>query len=330
MGGLPGNAGNTTATLSNIYPGYLSYSHASFLLGASSVADDTLQAVGIGSDPYNAMSFFRQMVDENIYVGAEAHDPTEDLAISSDAINELEELVATYLTTSPSTAGEMKTLEDFVAKARTLYDTYNIDIDNDIDDEVEIFERNSADAYARRRNDFEGAMFDINAIESTTYIQGLALIAGDRLRSVDDLRVKLTVAGRQTRNAFMLQLAEMMIQLQTRNASLYQTLASLRDGHARWRYTALREQQMQDVEYDLGEVTWEIEAVKDAASIMGAIQGIPLSAKKPSNLQTAVSTALSVGPQVGMAIGNAMGSPAAGIGAGLLAALFSYNSNIRG
>ena len=78
------------------------------------------------------------------------------------------------------------------------------------------------------------------------------------------------------------------------------------------------------------EVTWEIEAVKDAASIMGAIQGIPLSAKKPSNLQTAVSTALSVGPQVGMAIGNAMGSPAAGIGAGLLAALFSYNSNIRG
>lgn len=328
MGALPTNPGG--ATLSDIYPAYVSYAHASMLLGASSVDPSDLSAVGEGTNPYNAFNFFQQLVGENVYINAEAHDPTTDLLISSEAIDALSTLVATYLTSTPSTTGEMKTVEQFVAKARELFDTYNIDIDNDISDEVDIFERNSQDTYARRRNDFEGPMFDINAIESTTYIQGLALIAGERARTVDDLRVRLTAAGRQTRNAFMLQLADLMVQLQTRNAGLYQAIASLRDGHARWSYTSKREQAMQDVEYDLGEVTWEMEALKETAGILGAIQGIPLSAKKPSNLQTAVSTALSVGPQVGIGIGNATGSPAIGLLAGSLAALFSYSSNIRG
>lgn len=329
MGGLPSNP-NTAATTADLYPGYLSYTHGLMLLGAESIGSGSMAATNPFSDPYNAITFMRQSVDENPYAGAEAFDPEVPLAISSEAIDAFEELVATYLTTNPETAGELATLDDFIVKAAEIYNTYVVDVDSDITAEVAIFEQGSLDAYARRRNDFEGAMFDINAIEDTPYVMGLALIAGERVRSLDDLRTKLTTAARRDKSIFLLQVSGILAELQTRNAGLMQVLANLRDGHARWNYAAYREQGMLDIEYDVGEVSWEIESLKEAASIMGAIQGIPMSPKKPSAFQTAVSTALSVGPQVGIAIGNATGNPAIGFAAGGLAALFAYGSNIRG
>lgn len=327
MGGLPTTGG---ATLATTYPGYLSYTHALMLVGATALDTTTLEATDIGTDPYNAVAFLRQQVDENPYFLAEAYSPEDALGISNAAIEAFEELVATYLTSTPNTGGEIATVEDFIAKAAELFNTYNVDTSGDIANELDIFEQSTLDSYARRRNDFEGAMFDVNAIESTAYIMGLALIAGERTRSLDDLRTKLTIAARANKSTFLLQLTELLAQLQTRNAGLYQATVGMRDAYARWNYTAYREQQMQDVEYDVGEVSWELEALANASSIMGAIQGIPMSPKKPSNLQTAVSTALSVGPQVGMAIGNATGNPMAGLLAGGLAALFSYGSNING
>lgn len=325
--GLPANQASTLATT---YPDYLVTAHVNFLLGGTGVDDTNMAAVAPGSNPYNALSFTEQAIDENPYTSAEAFDPTDSLAYSAEAIEAFETLVATYLTSSPSTTGEKKTLEEFISKASDLYDTYAIDIDTDIDTLVTEFEADSEDEYLRRRSSFEAGMFAINAIETSPYVIGLALIDGDRTRSIDGLRAKLLTQARRDKNIFLVQLAELMSAMQGRNAGLKQVAASLRADQSRFDYTSNREKLMQDKEYDVGEVQWELETLKSGASIIGAMQGIPLSQKGPSNLATAVSTALSIGPQVGLSIGQATRSPALGLLGGGLAALFSYGANING
>jgi len=299
-------------------------------MGGTSVNSGNMQEVGAGTNPYNAIAFTTSAIDNNPYVAAEAEDPGDALTETDEAISLFNDLVTTYVSATPDTDGEQQAFDDFIEKASGLFATYGIDVDTDLTAEVDAQEAAGEASYLRQRSAFEGAMFDINAIETTPYIIGLALIDNDHTRQLNLFRSQLLAQGRRDKNVFLIQAAELMGNMQTRNASLYQTLSSLKSERARLGYLTRREERMQNVEYDVGEIEWELETVKSGAQVIGAMQGIPLSPKKPSNLQTAVSAALSIGPQVGMGIGTATGNPMLGLLGGGLAAAFAYGSNING
>lgn len=327
-------AGSTFANLNATYPGYLVDAHAQLLSGsvAGVAGNAALTISDAGSSPYNAIAFTEQAVDDNPYVNAEALDPEDALTIARSPIDELEELIDTYITSAPNTTGEQQALEDFVTKAAALYEAHaNTATDAAIEAEVTAFEQESEEEYLRRRNQFEGQSFMINAVDSSTpYLIGLAIISGERSRALDNLRARLRAQGSRDKNVFISQLTQMMLSAQTRNAGLLQTVAAMRGEYARFDYTAHREEMMQNIEYDVGEVEWELEVLKSGISAIGAMQGIPVIQKKPSNLATAVSSALSIGPQVGLSVGNAFGNPVLGLLAGGFAALSAYNANING
>lgn len=325
---------SSTVNLNATYPAYIVDSHAQLLMGslAGVSTDSSLTAYDAGSYPYNALSFVESAVDNNPYTIASAYDPDDVLTTVDTAIDDLKTIVDAYMTTGADVDGEQAILDAYITKAAALYASHGSSAeDAAIEAEVTAFEQDSEAEYLRSRNAFEGSLFDINAVDSNTpYLMGLALLSGDRIRALNRFRAEAKAQAYRDKNVFIIQLAQMMLQAQTRNVGLQQTIAAMRGDQARFRYTSKREEAMQNVEYDVGEIEWELEVLKTGISAVGAMQGMPTIAKKPSNLATAVSTALSIGPQVGLAIGNATGSPALGLLGGGLAAMFSYGANING
>lgn len=331
MSGLPNNAG---ATLATTYPSYLMETHAELMIGS-----DAVDANGVASNPgsyaYNAKLFTEQAIDENPYVDAAAYDPTDDIANVQEQLTALATLVADYIVPGQVTDGEavsdsggneMQLAENFLTKAAALFTS--IGLNPDFAD----IAADTLEEYTRMTNQFEAAMYNVNAITTSPYIIGLANLANGRTRVLARMAAEMEQAAYGLREGvkaqFLMQAAQMMDNMLTRDVGLMQMLAGMTADQGRFSYVANKETSQQDLEYDVGEVTWELDRLRDRAEFMQAIVGVPLAQKKPSQLSTAISTALSVGPQIGMAVGNATKNPGlgmlAGVGGGALAALAGW------
>jgi hypothetical protein len=334
MGGLPSQSG--TASLADVYPPYLSDIHAEIMVGGA-VNNTTLVLEDEGEYAYNAKIFVEQAIDSNPYTEAMAYDPADAIAAVQTQIDALGLLMADFIVAGQVTDGEavsdsggneMQLAENFLTKAAAIF------ADLGINSAFEDIAADTLEESTRLSNQFDAAMYNINAITTSPYVIGVANLANGRTRILARLAAEMERMMYGTRTGtkaqFLTGVAQLMDNMLTRDVGFAQMLAGMTADQSRFDYVSNKEYAQQDLEYDIGEVTWELEALKYRAEFMQAIVGVPLVQKKPSQLSTAISTALSVGPQIGIAIGNAAKSPAlgllAGLGGGALAALAGWSS----
>lgn len=184
----------------------------------------------------------------------------------------------------------------------------------DLDDKQDSFEIDTEDAHLRAINRFSSQMADINAVNSSAFIVGMALMESARQRQITQFRSEMAYRDRY-------------FEIESRKALLAGTLE-----YQKTRLVADVDYLDQRINYLHKNQLWDMELYKYAsnalAGIAGAVSGDNVS---PSRLQSALGGTL-MGAGVGAMAGTYMGGAAAwtsglagagpiGLGIGALAGL---------
>ena len=240
----------------------------------------------------------------NPYTTINAYNPASDITAW--------ESTATTATTNWSNLNPANDLTSYVTTARTLYNTYVYD-DNYIDDQVQIYEDSAMQEAMNSVSRFAAGMADINAVNSSAYITGMANIENTNRLSVNQYRTQLTLKSKELRSQWMSQSVNMMMQmLQTKSQLGIQT-ANLNIDSKTKKVLAYNDQYEKDAAYDVKDAMWNINMLEYGLKALSAPGVSPSQIPpEPSQAQSALSGAMS-----GAAMGAAMGPMGMVAGAGI-------------
>lgn len=172
---------------------------------------------------------------------------------------------------------------------------------------------------------FQGGMRDINAVMSSAFVMGEAIIEGMRTRDVAKYGTELKIKTNIQRNDFVLKGTEAMLRDQIGRIELEKAVAHYTMESNRIRAVALKEKKDTENTIDVSDAKWELEAFQYGANLLAAIGGgtmIPSGKGDPSKAQSMIGGALS-GAAVGNSIVGGGWGAAAGAAAGLVAGWLS-------
>jgi hypothetical protein len=304
---------NAATSLAATYPNYIAKTHAMWMMGATNVDPTTLAPVGEGSIEPNIISLVNDAVYNNPYSAAYTYDPTEMLEHSQETLDALLTKINAIATTS-----DYATLMGVVDSALA---TYGIDPTASLSAQAEAYENDLESEHNARMSAAISPAFSYNVATTSNYVMGIMLAMQANNRDVNSYIAKLKYNLGAQYNQQLMQAVADLLRLKFTELEFDKAGAALSIDFDRNVIIANREYLQQDLEYDVGEVNWPIEQIKDATSILSAMSGVPMVSKQPSKIQTALSNALTYGPQIGMAVGTATGNPAIGIAAGVLGML---------
>lgn len=198
------------------------------------------------------------------------------------------------------------------------------------------FEARATPRFLRSVSRFTGGMMDIGAVNSSAFVVGLALLEDSFLQETnkfdqeltfkvyDSVAVPLIAANiqaaatqRQQRNVMLSQATDLMIGSLFNKINANQQATHLQGELGRVKIVAKQDEAAKNLEIDVKDALWDIEAHQLAVNVLAGINGAPLVPKPLSALQSTLGGALS-GASVGGQVGGAAG---AGIGAVLGGAL---------
>lgn len=166
------------------------------------------------------------------------------------------------------------------------------------------FEDNQKRTRARSIRAFSGQMAGINAVNSSAYMFGIALIESAALQSVENFRAELTLGQQQ-------QLVQSYIQLRSEKMRLLQTAVTTLLEIKRIRIVAEGEYVGNESDLSYRHANWDWEVVGNTVAAMGGLGGGTRLPKGPSKAMSAIG-----GAAKGAAAGGSIGGPVgAGIGA---------------
>ena len=267
------------------FPAYMETTHQNWL--------------GYGSDTIESsiVDIMNTALGSSPFASTVAYDPDTDLAA----------LIA-YVTGLSTLEGLLETNASMATLAAGITDDTNLvalaaTFSDDLSDQLD------ADVYPR----FEAGMRDINAVMSSAFTIGRAVIESQRTKEsakfLAQLRVKATTDD-------ALKLIE--LQLQFRKA-----LASLGVEATRMKLVAKSEEAATNVKYDEADAKWDLEVYQYGNNVLASIQGaahyVP-DKEKSNGVGNALGGALS-GAAMGGSIGGPWGAAAGGVlglGASLL------------
>ena len=206
---------------------------------------------------------------------------------------------------------------------------------------VRQFERRVDDARRRALNRFSGAMSDINAVQSSAFVLGLAHIEAQHIQSVDEFDAGLTsevyrtaftssmetfraevqnrlatrLAQKQIRDQALIQNTSLLMQGLFNKADLKNAVAAIKAETVRMRYVGTREYETSKLDLDRREAEWDIDVLMKGGQLAGALGGAVYLPPTPSTASSALSGALS-GAGAGAATGATIGAAGGPIGAG--------------
>ncbi len=268
------------------YPGYIEDIHEDIMSGTSSWAPSTDLETAVN----DAMA-------ANPYTTINAYNPASDITAW--------EGTTSTVTTDWSNLHPENDLTSYVTTARTLYNTYVYD-DNYIDDQVQIYEDSAMQEAMNSVSRFAAGMADINAVNSSAFITGMANIENTNRLSVNQYRTQLTLKSKELRSQWMSQSVNMMMQmLQTKSQMGVQT-ANLNIDSKTKKVLAYNDQYEKDAAYDVKDAMWNINMLEYGLKALSAPGVSPSQIPpEPSQAQSALSGAMA---------GAAMGSAIPGIG----------------
>jgi hypothetical protein len=273
-------------------------------MGSSQSMVDLMTA-SIGNSPYGSMT---------------AYDPATPLAAMDTAITAFNTLVDALdeETDWEAKIDAAKTKIDAAVVDDTYVDADIAAFGNELDDQI--------DNIVLPR--FQGGMRDINAVMSSAFVVGEALIEGMRDRDVakygTDLRQKLHLQ----RNDFIFKGTEAMLRDLFSRIELEKTVAHYTIEANRLEIVAEKEKKDTENSIEINDGRWDLETYQYGANLLAAIGGgtvIPSGASSPgddpSTGQSALGGALA-GASIGSSVGGGTGALIGGALGGLAGALF--------
>ena len=282
-GGGGGNSGKVD------YPDYMKTQHETWL---TAIATDITTARS-GNSPYYS---------------AAAYDPTTPLAAMDTAVCAFNTVVDALSNESDwdSAMTQAKTTIDAL-----ISDTYiNADVDafaGKLDDQVDNITIPK----------FQRGMQDINAVQSSAFVLGEALIYGMRDRDVAKYTSDLRLKSSLMREELIVKSASEMLQALLTRVDFEKNVAHYTLEYNRMYIAAKKDWTDQDYEYDELDAKWDLEMFQYGGNVMASIAGAATNqgTKGPSKAASALGGAMSGAAAglatsftpMGAAIGGALG-----------------------
>jgi hypothetical protein len=191
--------------------------------------------------------------------------------------------------------------------------------DSYVEAAVDKFERELSLPYARMANRIASGMADINSVNSTAFVWGMALLEQDRFGKVANFNAALRLQLDRERTQFIAAGVREMTDLLRLSFLENRAASQLQLDVNRAKLIALNEEFRDQLEVGALHYTWSLETYKYSADAISALAGgaSMTGAVRPSKVQSAIGGAFggaSMGAQTGAMVGGPLG---AGIGAGV-------------
>ncbi len=225
------------------------------------------------------------------------------------------------------------------------------DIQSMVDATVVAFARRELRPHLQGVNRFSGGMSDIGAVNSSSYIIGLALMERDYEDRISDFRAKLTesltrdtfaqfiavflnvtqvhlegalrvaMADNTENLQYMIEGSRQMLQLLMAKQQGEQVGVIHQFDTSRAVVAAKVDEQNTNLEYDAKDVLWDIELFQAASNVLSAVNGsVVPTAAKPSKTQSILG-GMASGASQGIGLGSAIPGVGSAIGGGVGAVL---------
>ncbi len=297
-----GGGGSTSGTVD--YPAYMKTVHGEWLdnFGADTIGAGQsithLIAAGVSNSPFSGEIAYAPDTDIAFFTNALA-----DFETAVDGVDELT-LWDVYANNVKATVDTDIIDETTIAAATTAHETILADKLT-----TEILPR------------FETGMRDMNAVMSSSFVIGKAVIEGFNSRSVADFDAKIRLQSYSQRN----QLIQAGI---SDTMSLLSTRLSFRDSVAKasvetYRIKAVlkKEEIIEQLDIDSKDYKWGLELYQFGGNILSSISGSAVSTMRgPSTAQSVLGGAMG-GAAAGYQVGGGKGAAIGAIGGGILGAM---------
>jgi hypothetical protein len=367
--------------IGEVYPQYIAQLHGRIAVGAGAISTSDMSVVAGEENvhPNNMLAWSEMAFASNPYMLVEAYDPDSDLEAMAAAIADVSTLAEaldedadfdTFLQkahamfnsygitdTTISTLASLVAAynEDadfttFVSRASTDFGSYGVDTSSDADAEVTAHAARMMPELNRARSHFLASMFEMNTVNTSFHVMGLAYLENEHLWRLEDWRAKIKLLARNAKNDFLIKAAGLMYDAQMKKGMLTRDIITAKDAKDRFliqaaelmygaqarkidflRNIVLSEQDFyrtkiqtkgvqiqQNLQWDVADINWEPMVLNEVAGIINAMNGVPHFTKQPNDIQQGIANALSIGPQIGMQVGQATGNPGAGMMAAVL------------
>lgn len=300
MGGGSGGGGGGSGRVE--YPEHMTRVHEDWLdQGGADVITDSITGfmnIAFANDPFSA---------------ALAYDPDDALADADTAICGFNTLVDTLAHDSDWIAA--------LSDAQTYIDGTLI-TGSSMSDEVSAFEDVQEDILNYKTiPEFEAGMRDLNAVMSSTFVVGKAVLLAHHIRDVAQFNADLRFKAYLQRNELALKGVAQMLQSLMHRVDSEGRYAMMKLDFNRIKIVAKDEEEQANTAYDESSAKWDLEIFQFGANLLAAIGGgvgpPGGGGKKPSKLQSALGGAASgaamgsmISPGVGTAVGAVIGAGA--------------------
>lgn len=269
------------------FPVYMETKHEEWV----DVADALADALAVGGGPYNT---------------AYSYDPDPNLLDMQDVLDD-------YV----GTVADLDEYSDYdsILTAAIAHVDDDIGLDPNgslVTAAVDAYETQQISTNMRAVNRFTGGMADINAVNGSAFVIGLALIENQLQADVGQFQAQLKLQKDKERNLTILHTAEGITKLLQLKLQSQQGVAASQADISRASIIAKREQLEGDLQIDVENQLWDFGLYQQAGTILGSISGTGMVPRPTPKIQSVLGGALSTGSQFGM-LGGQMGGSEGGI-----------------
>ena len=279
------------------YPDYLENTHKNFLYGGSiGVGADTMTSSIIdlmdtaqtAASPYDSESAF----NPNAALTLATDSPLKRASTQFDSADTLISAITattdwgTYFDTATTKLGDATFISNLQTLVTSLLSSVNTILSNaNITNVVTQFENNKKTRFLRDVGVWSAGMADINAVNTSSFIIGLALQQIEFSNSVDNFesQLKLGLFDKMLSNAVgsflklhavnIAQGPELIARLQQMKASLLTDLSKIKLELEKLIIVSKKEQVDKDLAIDVDEALWDLEVYMYGANMLGSISG---------------------------------------------------------
>lgn len=298
------------------FPPYLKEFHSIALTGST--------FLNVENNPETYISFGTS-IDEEV-TNIVGNNPLESMqAFNPDTVlTEMDTRLSTFTTTADAIDPE-DDWEGFVDTVLSRVDEL-VSSDDDIEEEVETFEevsrRNLAKAYSR----FDAGMFDINAVVSSVFPAGRALIEAEYNHDVSRFRSERRGQRNRERAMLIMQSVDAMKSIYFQKLSMAINAFQLTTENARMEIGAKTDQSRIEASYRIDEAMWNLRALNQGAGVIATMSGIPTVQPPMTPLQVLAGGLTTT---AGVAIPLASISPEAAVGLGIAGIALSFYGAVQ-
>lgn len=170
--------------------------------------------------------------------------------------------------------GASGTYSDLMGRAQSEVDSIiNPSSSSHVTNAVSAFEARQVLSYRRAVARFAGGMSDLNAVHSSQFVIGMALLESDMQRAVDVFEADMRIAMDRQHNAAYMQAASQIIQLYSMKLTGATNLVGLQNEISKTEIVAKSDQIQQQLSIDEHDALWDLQVFQFGGNMLASIAG---------------------------------------------------------